>query len=228
MKTTMKCIIIVITMVLLMPLAGCGLENEVESEVSISVIPPSPFAILIPENVMDLRGEITTQLAIAHEHAQMAETMDRSTTNGVRDLDEHDIYLFNDVASLTEFYLAGIYIDGFELAVISIDRYTFSYWYRCVMGLGGSVVIHINRLEYPLTHDEAWQIVKHQMLTRPGGGAYLTEDGMVYVEGTNSIFARIGNDWFRMIVPDRLNHLEFVHNLAMEVITTHELVALNR
>jgi len=229
MKTTMKCIIIVITMALLMPLAGCGLEEEIEGEISIDVTPPSPFYIPIPENAMDLRGEIASQLAIAYERAEMAETMGTNDSNGARYLDEqHMLYSWNNVADLTEFYLLGVYIDGFELAGISIGKYGFSYWYRCIMGLEGSVTIHIRRLQYPSTPDGAWQTVKEQMLTRPGGGAYLTEDGMVYVEGTNSIIARIGNAWFRMIVPDRLNHLEFVHNLALEVITTHELVVLNR
>jgi len=229
MKTAMKCIIIVISMALLVPLVGCGLENEVENGVSIGVLPPSPFYIPIPENMMGLRSEITSQLALAYERAEMAEAMVTNDSNVERYLDEqHMLYSWNNVADLSEFYLIGVEIDGFELTVITISRYGFSYWYHCIIGLGGSVRIHINRLEYPLTHDEAWRIVKEQMLTRPGGGAYLTEDGMVYVGGTNSIFARIGKDWFRMIVPDRLNNLELVHSLALEVIATHEIVVLNR
>jgi len=228
MKTTMKCIIIVISLALLMPLAGCGLEEEIESEISIGVSPPSPFYIQIPENMMDLRGEIATQLAIAHEHAQMAETMSTNDSNGARYLDEqHMLYSWNNVADLTEFYLVGVEIYGFELVVISIDRYTFSYWYNCIVGSGDSVMIHIRRLQYPSTPDGAWQTTKEHVLQDPRG-AYLTEDGMIYAERVNDIYGRIGNTLFRMIVPDRLNHLEFVHNLALEVITTHELVVLNR
>jgi len=77
MKTAIKFIILVITIALFVPLVGCGLEYgaEAEDEISIGVPPPSPFSIRIPENVMDLRGEITSQLALAHEHAEMAETM---------------------------------------------------------------------------------------------------------------------------------------------------------
>jgi len=47
-------------------------------------------------------------------------------------------------------------------------------------------------LQYPLTPDEAWRIVKEHALQDPRG-AYLTEDGMVYTEGVNDIVARIGN-----------------------------------
>jgi len=227
MKTAMKCIIIVITMALLVPLVGCGLENEGEGQVSLGVSVPSPFFIAIPENVMNLKGEITSQLALAYERVEMAEAMVTSDSNGERYHDEqHMLYSWNNVADLTEFYLIGVEIDGFELAAIAISRYGFSYSYHCFDGRY-DVIIRIRRLQYPLTPDEAWQIVKEQMLERPGG-AYLTEDGMVYVERTNSIFARIGNAWFSINVPDRLNHLEFVHNLALEVIATHELVVLNR
>jgi len=221
MNTTRKFIIVIIV-VLFMPLFGCSSENEV----GISATPPSSFGISIPDNVIDLKGEITSQLALAYERAKIAEAMDRNTDNGVREFDEHDLYVFNNVASLGEFYLVGIEIDGFVLAAITIGRGHFSYSYRCIVGSDDSVAIHIRRLQYPRTPDESWQSVKEQMLEHPTG-AYLTEDGMVYVEGINSIYARIGNSSFRMIVPDRLNNLEFVHNLALEVIATHELVVLN-
>jgi len=191
------------------------------------VTPPSPFFIEIPENMVDLRGEIASQLAIAYEHAQIAEAMDRNTANGVREFDEHDLYVFNEVASLSEFYLIGVEIDGFELTHISISRYGLTYVYRCIEGTQDSVRIHIRRLQYPSSPDEAWQTVKEQMLHDPRG-TYLTEDGMVYTERINDILARIGNTWFSIRVPDRLNNLEFVHNLALEVIATHELVVLNR
>jgi len=231
MKTAIKFIILVITIALFVPLVGCELEEEIEGEISIGVPPPSPFSIRIPENVVDLRGEITNQLSLAYGRAEMAQTMVTNNANENREryLDEqHMRYSWNNVADLTEFYLVGVEIDGFELAGISIDRYAFSYWYHCIEESWDSIAIHINRLQYPLTYDEAWQGVKEQMLTRPGGGAYLTEDGTVYVEITNSIIARIGKDWFRMIVPDRINNFEFVHSLALEVIATHEVVALNR
>ena len=231
MKIAIKLIIMAITMALFVPLIGCGLENEIEAEVSLGTLggtPPSPFYIPIPENMMDLRGEITSQLALAYERVEMAEAMVTNDSNGERYLDEqHMAYSWNNVADLTEFYLIGVEIEGFELTHISIGRYGFTYSYRCIVGSEGSFTIHIRRLEYPLTPDEAWQIIKEQILERPGG-AYLTEDGMVYVEGTSSIRARIGNTWFNIRVPDRLNNLEFLHNLALEVITTHELVALNR
>jgi len=231
MKTVRK-FIMIISIALLTSLVGCGLEYGAEAEdevrVSVSAGVPSEFYIRLPENVMDLRGEITSQLALAHEHAEMADAMGTNDSNGERYLDEqHMAYSWNNVADLTEFYLVGVDIDGFELAGISIGRYGFSYWYRCIMGLDGSITIHINRLEYPLTYDEAWQIVKEQVLQDPRG-AYLTEDGMIYSERVNDIFARIGKDWFRMVVPDRVNNLEFVHSLALEVIATHEVVVLNR
>jgi len=228
MKTAMKCIIIVITMALLVPLVGCGLENEGEGQVSIGVLPPSPFYIPIPENMMDLRGEITSQLALAYERAEMAEAMVTNDSNGKRYHDEqHMLYSWNNVADLSEFYLVEVDIEGFELTVITISRYGFSYWYHCIIGSSDSAAIHILRPQDNITPDESWQAVKEQILWDPRG-THITEDGMLYSENVNDIFARIGNTSFRMIVPDRLNNLEFVHSLALEVVASSELVVLNR
>ena len=225
-----KCIIVVISIALLTSLVGCGLENEIEAEVSLGTLgipPPSPFFIPIPENAMDLRSEITSQLAIAYERVEMAEAMVTNDSNGESFIDEqHMLYSWNNVVDLTEFYLIGVEIEGFELTHISIGRYGFSYSYRCVMGSDDSIMIHIQRLQYFSTPDEAWQTTKEHVLQ--DSGAYLTEDGMVYTERINDIFARIGNSSFRMIVPDRLNNLEFVQSLALEVVATHEVVSLNR
>jgi len=140
MKTARKFIILVITMALFVPLIGCGLENEIETEVSLGTLggtPPSSFGISIPENVMDLRSEIASQLALAYERAEMAEAMVTNDSNGEPFIDEqHMLYSWNNVADLTEFYLIEVEIEGFKLTAVTIGRHGFSYIYDCIAGSG--------------------------------------------------------------------------------------------
>jgi len=200
-----------------------NVEREDEYEISLSV--PSPFQIIIPESGVNLKNEISSQLDRAHASFEMTSTSD---VNGAQaHIEESDFaYMFNDIASLSEFYLVDVKIDGFILTEIEISRYGFTYVFRCIEdSWGNEISITMQRLEDSLTPDEAWQIVSEQALNDIRG--HLIVDDMIYRDRVNSILARIGNTYFNIRVPDRLNNYEFLRDLALEIIASSELVFLD-
>jgi len=211
-----------INLVMLMLLGGCSPDHRVGHEISFSA--PSPFQILINESGVDLKSEIFSQLDRAYSSLEMTNTGDM---NGEQThIDERDlVYLYNEVASLSEFYLVDVEIDGFKLSEVQIDRYGFTYIFRCVENpREDRVSIDIQRFGGSLASDETWQIVSEQAINDVRG--HIIVDGMIYQESINSIKARIGNTYFIVRVPDRLNNSEFLRDLALEVIATSELVFL--
>ncbi|MCL2200672.1 MAG: hypothetical protein FWB75_04745 [Oscillospiraceae bacterium] len=188
---------------------------------AVSVQQPSPFVAQSPEDLINFINEINAQVPVSE--TRMFRTIGEFYTR-VRDRNRW-AYASHEVASLTEIYL--VEIEGFELAGLEISRNLVGYSFGCVEEghWGDEVFIAILRpSRHGYSPDEVWQIVSEQMLEF---GGVLTELGMIYNSDANQIRSRIGDTYFSIRVPDRLNNYEFLRDLALEVIERSELIVID-
>jgi len=212
-----------VVLMLLVCLVGCAKQTHIDNDSGktsknsetggeISVGLPEPLTIKIDEGTVDVKNTIIRRIGNKNDMS----------------------YEFNNISSLSEFYFVTVEVDGVELTLVQISRGYVSYIFYSIEAIEAGQVwrdiytevsININRLDNTLSPDEAWQIVAEQALD--DGGVLSERYNMVYSERHNDIIARIGDTWFSIRVPDRLNNQSFLENLALEVIETSELVILD-
>jgi hypothetical protein len=144
---------------------------------------------------------------------------------------EYIAYTQNKLDILEYFYYPSVEIDGYELYCVEATKYSFQYYYAPKEGQNGEywfshdtgILITIQRPEYVDASDPL-KILTDQMDRL--GMDYIAEDNFLWGKTNSDMTAQLGDVWFMVSVPDKLNEFEFLVKICQEIIDNSELVVV--
>jgi hypothetical protein len=140
------------------------------------------------------------------------------------------VYSNNRIPELRDFYLPTVEIDGFVLYSVEINSQSFRYLYapsgrdieetrsNYIHGMG--FCITISRTDTSRT-----AIQQFETDSQTFG---LTDDNMVFLNGSGIVIARFGDTTVSVEMLSRLNDYEFLRDIATRAFKTAELVNVDR
>jgi hypothetical protein len=202
---------------ILIYLAGIGELPEKFTEITQPSIPePSVSQVF----VMSVPEENFKTTIVKDIYASRNMTNDQSQSGSI-----------NKLAEINEFYFPTIKIDGFELVSVNINEWRFFFRYKPInpgaefLDRNGNYMFCYNSgIQVAISREKGWSPLT------PGNSqmaGHIIKDNLAYSAFAgfgNDVYGEIGDTWFRIIMPEKLFTHDFARSLALDLISSAELV----
>ncbi|MCL2036363.1 MAG: hypothetical protein FWG83_03120 [Oscillospiraceae bacterium] len=243
---TKKIIATLIAVVLLTTLSGCENVEEVgsssdyenareessneykESEESDKIFEESCNEVasveILGNNRTNFKSEIINEI-------EKSKTLTRNDNN-------YGTYSANRIPEIKEFYYPKIEIEGYELFVVHLTKFSIMYYYAPGEKLkkeeefipwqmyDDSINVLIRRPDSKNAHNAHDDSLEKIAEANAHNGMVLTVDNLLYYRDGDNVRGQVGEVNFRITVPEHLADYEYLRDLAFDVIKNAELVTV--
>ncbi|MCL2698273.1 MAG: hypothetical protein FWE74_09375 [Oscillospiraceae bacterium] len=255
MKSFKKTIAVIIVSALLLTLYGCKKtgEDSALKEINPEISKTDESSLNISQSIET--QEFSADEPPSEQHYETSFSLEtiviRSADRGdlkselIKEINDasglrsdESLFLHYNISDIKEFYYPEIELDGYELFLAEIMQYRFHFYFMpenpdsADLDLNGEyffsydsgIEIAITRTETIIDTPDPLKAIMEQYDGQRR--EYLFEDGLIYDEFFNTITGQIGDTWFYIVVPPKLNNYEFMRRLALQVIEAAELVVI--